>query len=137
MYFPVEMVLMDMALVTYEGVGQLLKDDLDVASVSQKHIHKIFIGQFNPLAIAKETLRGAPEMVDALVKAPMLVTEGLRFLEKTTREPYENPLTGMRGTMLAGFSMVGGAILVALGGPWYLAVAMFLFAGIVALRRGE
>jgi len=137
MYFPVEMVLMVKALVTYEGVGQLLKDDLDVASVSQKHIHKIFIGQFNPFAIAKETLRGAPEMVDALVKAPMLVTEGLRFLEKTTREPYENPLAGMRGTMLAGFSLIGGAILAALGGPWYLAVAMFLFAGIVALRRGE
>ena len=137
MYFPVEMVLMVKALVTYEGVGQLMKDDLDVASVSRKHIQKIFIAQFNPLALAKETLRGAPEMVDALVKAPMLVTEGLRFLEKTTREPHENPLTGMRGTMLAGFSMIGGAILVALGGPWYFALAMFVFAAIVALRRGE
>ena len=137
MYFPVEMVLMVKALVTYEGVGQLMKDDLDVASVSRKHIHKIFIGQFNPFALAKEALRGAPEMVDALVKAPLLVTEGLRFLENTARERHENPLTGMRGTMLAGFSLIGGAILVALGGPWYIAAAMFVFAGIVALRRGE
>lgn len=137
MYFPVEMVLMVKALVTYEGVGALLKDDLDVASVSQKHIQKIFIGQFNPLALAKETLRGAPEMVDALVKAPLLVTEGLRFLEKTTSSPPENPLAGMRGTMLAGFSIIGGALLVGLGAPWYAAAALFLFAAIVALRRGN
>jgi len=137
MYFPVEMVLMVKALVTYEGVGQLLKDDLDVASVSRKHIHKIFIGQFNPLALAKETLRGAPEMVDALVKAPLLVTEGLRFLEKTTSSPPENPLAGMRGTMIAGFSIVGASILIAMGGPWYAATALILFAALVALRRGE
>jgi len=39
--------------------------------------------------------------------------------------------------MLAGFSIVGGAILVAMGGPWYVAVVLFLFAMILALRRGE
>ena len=71
------------------------------------------------------------------VKAPLLVTEGLRFLEKTTSSPPENPLAGMRGTMLAGFSIIGGALLVGLGAPWYAAAALFVFAGIVALRRGS
>jgi len=81
MYFPVEMVLMVKALVTFEGVGQSLTPGLDIAQVSQKHITRIFMGQFNPLRIAKEGLRGAPEIVDAFAKAPLLITEGLRFLE--------------------------------------------------------
>ena len=36
LYFPVEMVLMVKALVTFEGVGQILKPGLDVAAVSQR-----------------------------------------------------------------------------------------------------
>ena len=82
MYFPVEMVLMVKALVTFEGVGQMLMPGFDVAEVSQKHVNGIFLHQFSPLRLAKESLRGAPELIDALVKAPMLVTEGLRVLEQ-------------------------------------------------------
>jgi ubiquinone biosynthesis protein len=137
MYLPVELVLMVKALVTYEGVGHLLKADFDVAAVSQKHISRIFVGQFSPLRIAREGLRGAPELVDALVKAPMLVTEGLRYLEKTTRQPPENPLSGVRGTLFAGFCLVSGAILAAFGGPWPVWAALFLLALILALRRGR
>jgi len=136
MYFPVEMVLMVKALVTFEGVGHILESDFDVAEVSQAHINRIFIGQFSPLRLARESLRGAPEMVDALVKAPLLVTEGLRFLEQTTRQPPENPLSGMRGTLFAGFCLVAGAILLAFGGPWPLWVAMFLLAAILIVRKG-
>ena len=135
MYFPVEMVLMVKALVTFEGVGHMLKPDFDVARVSQTHINRIFLGQFSPLRIAREGLRGAPELVDALIKSPLLVTEGLRFLEKTTHEPPESPLTGIRGTLFAGFCLVAGAILAALGGPWPLWAALFALAGILALRR--
>jgi len=137
MYFPVEMVLMVKALVTFEGVGQIIKPGLDVAEVSQRHITRIFIGQFNPLRIAKETLRGAPEMVDAFVKAPLLITEGLRFLEKSTRQPPENPLAGLRGTILAGCCLVAGAILVAFGGPWPLWSFLFLLSLYLALHKGR
>ncbi len=135
-YFPVEMVLMVKALVTFEGVGQILKPDFDVAQVSQKHITWIFLGQFNPLRIVRETIRNAPEVMDALVKTPLLVTEGLRFLEKSTRQPPENPLSGVRGAMLAGFCVVAGAIAVVFKGPWPLAVILFLAAFVLALRRG-
>jgi ubiquinone biosynthesis protein len=137
MYFPVEMVLMVKALVTYEGVGHMLKSDFDVAAVSKNHISRIFIGQFSPLRIARESLRGAPEMVDALVKAPMLVTEGLRFLEKTTKEPPQNPLSGMRGTLFAGFCLVAASILVAFQGPWPLWAGLFLIAIVLILRRAR
>jgi ubiquinone biosynthesis protein len=137
MYFPVEMILMVKALVTYEAVGQMIRPGLDIASASQKHISRIFIGQFNPVRIAKESLRGAPEVIEAFVKAPLLITEGLRFLEKTTRRPPENPLAGLRGTIIGGCCLVAGAILVAFEGPWPLWSAFFLLATILAVRRGN
>lgn len=122
-YFPVEMVLMVKALVTFEGVGNLLHPGFDVASVSRTHISKIFFNQFNPLRIAKESLRGAPELLDAVVKAPLLVTEGIRLLEQATRKRSENPFDGVRGTIFGGFCVVASAILMAAGaassGPWW------------------
>jgi ubiquinone biosynthesis protein len=135
MYFPVEMVLMVKALVTFEGVGQILKPGFDVAAVSQKHVNAIFLHQFSPWRLAKDSLRGAPDVVDALVKAPLLVTEGLRMIEQATRRPQENPFAGLTPTLLAGFCLIGGTILVAFKGPWPLWSALFLLALILALRR--
>jgi ubiquinone biosynthesis protein len=135
-YFPVEMVLMVKALVTFEGVGHILKPGFDVAEVSQTHIRRIFIHQFSPLRLMREGLRGAPDLVDALVKAPTLVTEGIRFLEKTTHRPRDNPFAGIRGTLLAGFCLVAGAILAAMKGPWPIYAALFAIALILAVRRG-
>ncbi len=135
-YFPVEMVLMVKALVTFEGVGQVLSPGFDVAAVSQRHINRLFLSQFSPLRLVKESLRGAPEVVDALVKAPLLVTEGLRMLEQATKKPAENPFAGLRGTLLAGFSLVAGAILASFRAPWPLWTALFVLAVILAVRRG-
>ena len=137
MYFPVEMVLMVKAIVTFEGVGQLLLPGFDVAKVSQKHINKIFIHQFSPFRMARESLRGAPELVDALVKMPMLVTQGLRALDKATRQHPENPFAGVRGTLLGGFCILAGAILAAFHGPWPFYVALFVLGLFLALRKGS
>jgi ubiquinone biosynthesis protein len=103
--------------------------------VSQKHINAIFMHQFSPWRLAKDSLRGAPDVVDALVKAPLLVTEGLRMIEQATRRPQENPFAGLTGTLLAGFCLIGGAILVAFKGPWPIWVAFFILALVLALRR--
>ncbi len=135
MYFPVELVLMVKAIVTFEGVGQILNPGFDVIEVSKVHIGRIFARQFSPLRIAREGLRGAPELVDALVKAPMLVTEGLRVLEQTTRQPRENPFSGIRGTVFAGFLFVAGAIVAALKGPTWLAILLFGGGVMIGLRR--
>ncbi len=135
MYFPVEMVLMVKALVTFEGVGQVLKPGFDVAEVSQRHINTLFLEQFSPLRLVREGLRGAPEIVDALIKAPLLVTEGLRLLEQTTRRPQENPFAGLRGTLLAGFCLVAASILAAFKGPWPVWGALFAVALLLVLRR--
>lgn len=135
MYFPVEMVLMVKALVTFEGVGQILKPGMDVAAVSQKHVQSVFLHQFNPLHLAREGLRNAPEVIQALAKAPMLVTEGLRLLEQTTRRAPENPFAGLRGTIFGGFCMVAGAVIAASGGPWPFWAALFLVGLLAALHR--
>ncbi len=137
MYFPVEMVLMVKALVTFEGVGHALVPGFDVAAVSQPHITRIFLNQFNPLRLVREGLRGAPEIVDALVKAPLLITEGLRVLERTTRKPPENPFAGVRGTLFAGFCLIAGAILASSGRPVWIWAPLFLIALVLAVRRGS
>jgi ubiquinone biosynthesis protein len=136
MYFPVEMVLMVKALVTFEGVGHLLEPGFDVAQVSQRHIQRVFLQQFSPLRLARESLRGAPELVDALVKAPLLITQGLQALDKATRRHPENPFVGVRGTLLGGFCLVSGSILGAFG-HWWPAAALFALGLTLALRRAS
>ncbi|MGB5513114.1 MAG: AarF/UbiB family protein [Thermoanaerobaculia bacterium] len=136
MYLPVEMVLMVKAMVTFEAVGNLLQPGFDVAEVSKPYITQIFINQFSPLRIAQETMRGAPDLVDALIKAPMLVTEGLKVLEQATQREPENPFAGIRGTVLAGSCLVAGAIVAASHGPWPVWVT-FIGAGIILALRGR
>jgi len=137
MYFPVELVLMVKALVTFEGVGHVLLPGFDVAEFSRKHVRRIFIQQFSPVRLFQEGLRGAPDVMDAFVKMPLLMTEGLRVLEKTAKRSNENPLAGIRGTLIAGFCLVSGAIVLATHGPWPVWTALFLLALVLAGRRGS
>ncbi len=135
MYFPVETVLMVKALVTFEGVGQILNPGFDVKEVSQKHVNAIFLDQFSPFRLAKEGLRGAPELIEALSKAPMLITEGLRLLESAQHQPRENPFAGLKTTLLAGACIIGAAILISFGRPWYYFVPLLTLALTLALWR--
>lgn len=137
MYFPVEMVLMVKAIVTFEGVGQILKPGFDVAVASQGHINRIFLHQFSPLRLAQEGLRGAPELIDALVKAPMLISEGIRLLEQHTRRAPQNPFAGIRGTIFGGFCLLAGAVLLAARAPIWAAVLLFAVGLLTAVRRGR
>ena len=137
MYFPVETVLMVKALVTFEGVGQILNPGFDVKAVSQKHVNEIFLQQFSPFRLAKEGIRGAPELIEALSKAPMLITEGLRLLESSQRQPRENPFAGLKTTLLSGACIIAAAILISFGRPWYFHVPLLTLGLLLALwRRG-
>ncbi|HEX7181307.1 MAG TPA: AarF/UbiB family protein [Thermoanaerobaculia bacterium] len=136
LYFPVEMVLMVKALVTFEGVGQILKPGLDVAAVSREHANQIFRDQFSPQNLLQQALRSAPEVLEALAKAPNLITEGLRMLEQATRRT-ENPLAGLRGTLFGGFCMVAGAVLAGAGGPWPVWAVLFAVGIGAALHRSQ
>ena len=134
MYFPMEMVLMVKALITFEGVGQVMMPGIDVARVSRTHIRRIFLEQFNPVRIIREELKSAPDLVDALAKMPLLITEGLRVLERSTQAKAPSPLAGVRGALLSGFCIVAGALLLALRGPWPVWVLLFITGLVIALR---
>ncbi len=135
MYFPVELVLMVKALVTFEGVGHVLLPGFDVADVSKRHIRTLFLNQFSPLRLLTEGMRGAPDLMDAMAKMPLLVTDGLRVLEKVARQPSENPLKGLRGTLIAGSCLVAGAISMGFGAPWPVWATLFVIAFFLAVRR--
>ncbi len=135
MYFPVETVLMVKALVTFEGVGQILNPGFDVKEVSQKHVNAIFLDQFSPFRLAKEGIRGAPELIEALSKAPMLITEGLRLLESAQHKPHDNPFAGLKTTLLAGACIIAAAILISFGRPWYYFVPLLTLGLTLALWR--
>lgn len=135
MYFPVEMVLMVKALVTFEGVGQMLEPELDIAAISRRHVTRIFMERFSPLHLLEETLQNVPEVVDALVKAPLLVTDGVRALENSLKAPPPNPAAGIRAALLAGFCLVAGAILIVFHGPWPVWAMLFALAAALALRK--
>lgn len=136
LYFPVEMVLMVKALVTFEGVGQILKPGLDVAAVSRAHASSIFRSQFSPQNLMQQMLRAAPDILEAVAKGPSLITEGLRLLEQATQRP-ENPLAGLRGTLFGGFCMVAGAILAGAKGPWPAWSVLFVVGIVAALHRSR
>lgn len=137
MYFPVEMVLMVKALITFEGVGHVLLPGFDVAEVSRRHIRALFVEQFSPLRFLSEGLRGAPDLVDAVAKMPLLVTDGIKALEKTVRRTPENPFAGLRATLIGGFCLVAGAIVAGFGGPTPLWIGLFVLGFLLAMRRGE
>ena len=136
MYFPVELVLMVKALVTFEGVGNVLLPGFDVAEVSKRHIRSLFIHQFSPMRIFTKGMRGVPDMVDAMAKMPLLVTDGLRVLEKFARRPVESPFSGLRGTLIAGSCLVAGAVAMGFRAPWPVWSVLFTIAFILAVRRG-
>jgi hypothetical protein len=115
----------------------MLLPGFDVAAVSQRHIRAIFLHQFSPFRLLKEELRSAPDLMEALVKAPLLVTEGLQVLDRATRQRTENPFAGIRGTLIAGFCLVAAAILMAFRGPWPLWSMLFVAALLLALHRDE
>lgn len=134
MYFPVEMVLMVKALITFEGVGQVMMPGIDIAHVSRAHVRRIFLEQFNPVRIMRAELKSAPDLVDALAKMPLLITEGVRVLERSTQPRPPSPLAGVRGALLAGFCIVGAALVLALRGPWPVWTLLFAAAVAIGLR---
>ncbi len=136
MYFPVEMVLMVKALITFEGVGHMLLPGFDVAEVSKKHVRAIFMEQFSPLRFLQEGMRGTPDLVDAVAKMPLLITDGIKALEQTVQRHPENPFAGLRGTLIGGFSLVAGALILGLGGPWPLGAALFAAGFLLSMRKG-
>jgi len=137
LYFPVEMVLMVKALITFEGVGYLLDPDFNVAEVSERHVGRIFRLEFSPVRLLREAVRAAPDLFDAIFKMPLLVSEGLSVLEERSRKPVQQPFSGTRATIFGGFCLVSGSVLLALDGPWVVSLILMVLGLMLPFRRGQ
>jgi ubiquinone biosynthesis protein len=125
-FFPVEMTLMVKALVTYEGVGHFLNPRLDVPGLSKKHISKIYKRFLNPEHLWKELVRSVPELLDVAIQLPKLITDGSRAIDEFLSESHrENPLVGIKSSLIAGSCIVGGVIALVQGGPPLLWIGLF------------
>jgi len=137
MYFPVEMVLMVKALVTYEGVGMLLDPGFNVAEVTHRHVVMQFRSQFSPLRLAREGIRRAPDLMDAFISLPTLVTEGLRLLESRKVERENGPFDGAGGILYGGFCLLAGSVLAVGGAPWPAWTILFVLGGLIPILAGR
>ena len=136
-FFPVEMTLMVKALVTFEGVGRTLDPTLDVATVSRRHVARIFQRTFDPRALGRELLRSAPEMVDLVVQLPALLSSGMRVARETLDAPRRDALSGLKGSILAGACIIGGVLAVGMHAPVAVWVALFVVALAIVLKPAE
>jgi ubiquinone biosynthesis protein len=134
-FFPVEMTLMVKALVTYEGVGRTLDPDLDVVSVSRRHVQAIFRERFDPRALGRELVSNAPELIDVMMQLPQLMSQGASFVDErlNTRPSSDDQIEGLRSGIIAGSCIVGGVMAVVQGGPLWLSIPLFVIGGILAL----
>jgi len=132
--YPGEIILMVKALVTIEGVGHIFDPEIDIPSAARRHVRFILLQEFNPVNLISESALVLPEMVDVLRKSPLILAEGMRVLESNLKKPPPGPLNGVRGTLLAGFCLLAGALILAFNGPWYAWVGLFLIALLLAIR---
>jgi ubiquinone biosynthesis protein len=129
------MTLMVKALVTYEGVGRTLDPDLDVVSVSRRHVQAIFRERFDPRALGRELVSNAPEFIDVMMQLPQLMSQGASFVDErlNTRPSSDDQIEGLRSGIIAGSCIVGGVMAVVQGGPLWLSIPLFVIGGILAL----
>ena len=73
----------------------------------------------------------------AYTLADRRVSEGLSVLEERSRKPVQRPLAGTRATVLGGFCLVSGAILMAAEGPWVVSLILLVLGLALPLRKGH
>jgi ubiquinone biosynthesis protein len=125
MYFPIELVLMVKAMITFEGVGNVIKPDLNIAEISKKHIRRHLISEVRPSELLKASLQNAPEFIDTLTRGPGLFVELFNRLEQELTEKKPGKMEGMKGVVLGGFCLLGACVLFGLGAdPFYYIVLL-------------
>jgi ubiquinone biosynthesis protein len=132
--YPGEIILMVKALVTVEGVGNLLQPGINIRDAAAKPVQTILLNQFNPVGIFRDIILVLPEMIDIISTSPLILSEGLKTFETNLKKPPSSEYKGLRNSLLAGFCLIAGAILVSFGGPWPIWAALFFFAVLLALR---
>jgi ubiquinone biosynthesis protein len=134
--YPSEIILMVKAMVTVEGVANILAPDLNLADSARPHVRRLLLHEFNPIGFIRDSALVVPEMMEIINRSPLILSDGLKKLENILgHQPSRRRLSGSGTMTLAGFSLLAGAVVVAYQGPWPIWAGLFLFGLVVALRR--
>ena len=134
--YPGEIILMVKALITVEGVGNLLEPDINVTQVSAKHIRRILIHQFNLVNVVKDSLLVLPELLELLQRSPLVLNQGLRYMESSFKKQQQGPLTDSVGMIFAVGLLISAAIMAAGNVPWIVWGGLIVIAfGVAAVER--
>jgi ubiquinone biosynthesis protein len=137
--YPGEIILMVKALITLEGVGNVLAPGIDIATAARGHVQQLLYGNLDIRRLIRDGLVVLPEVVEFLYRGPFLLNEGLRNIEQQMKRTRENPLSILRPTIFGSFALLSGAIVAAYGGPvWMWASLMaagFLIGGYGIIAR--
>jgi ubiquinone biosynthesis protein len=118
--YPGEIILMIKALVTVEGVGHQQLPDINVVSVSKKHIRALLMEEFSPIKIVRDSVLVIPEILDTIKQSPLYISEMKQLLEEQVEAEKPSILADIMGTAFGSVCLLTGAILAAFGLPWWL-----------------
>lgn len=139
--YPGEIILMVKALITLEGVGNVLAPGIDVADAARKHVQSILFEQISITKIFKDGILVLPEVVDIFTRSPLVISESLRFVEAYMKTSREGPLAEIKGVLFGSFCVLAGAIVFAVDGPilfWgFLILSGFSFAGYGFFKKSQ
>lgn len=135
LYYPLELVLMVKAIITYEGVGNVIMPGFDIQRVSKKHIRKMVLHEVNPMELLKTQLQTAPEFMDIIMRSPLILSEAIKKYETSLSQKKEKSSAEKITAMIfAGCCIVAGSILAAAGLEWFTFTPLFVIGGIAALK---
>lgn len=134
LYYPLELVLMVKAIITYEGVGNVIMPGFDIQKVSKKHIRKMLLGEVNPVELFKTQLQNAPEIMDIITRSPLVLSEAFKRFENELVEKKRPIGAGIQNTILGGCCIIGGSILAAAGLGWFIFTPLFVIGFILAMK---
>ena len=124
------------ALITVEGVGNLLDPDINVTQVSAKHIRRIVLHQFNLVNVVKDSLLVLPELLELLQRSPLVLNQGLRYMESSFKKQQQGPLTDSIGMIFVVGLLISAAIMAAGDVHWIVWGGLIVIAfGVAAVER--
>lgn len=135
LYYPLELVLMVKAIITYEGVGNVILPGFDIQKVSKKHIRTMVLGEVNPMDMLRQQLLNAPEIMDVIIKAPMLITESVkRYESRLVEKKGKSGSESIKTMIFASCCILGASMMASAGLEWFTFVPLFIIGGIIALK---
>jgi ubiquinone biosynthesis protein len=133
-YYPEEIILMTKALVTIEGMVNLLEPNLELTTLAREPIQQVIRTELSPDNLWRKSLINAPEFLEILANAPMIMAHLLQQIDRQRLAPLPDPFPGLKEIVLASSFLVAVALLVVAGVPWPIWIILLFFALGLAAR---